>query len=170
MIDDIIKISNLETGYGIEKLWLSMDEIVDNAIKRIKPSAETRNIQIKTDIQPVEIFADEEQMYQLARNILTNAVKYNRENGSIFVKLEKSDKNVVFTVSDTGIGIDRNNLDKIFERFYVVDKSRNKNISSTGLGLAIVKHVVKAHDGTVTVNSQLGEGTTFVVTLPIQSK
>ena len=62
------------------------------------------------------------------------------------------------------------NLDKIFERFYVVDKSRNKNISSTGLGLAIVKHVVKAHDGTVTVNSQLGEGTTFVVTLPIQSK
>lgn len=170
MIDDIIKISNLETGYGIEKLWLSMDEIVDNAIKRIKPSAETRNIQIKTDIQPVEIFADEEQMYQLARNILTNAVKYNRENGSIFVKLEKSDKNVVFTVSDTGIGIDRNNLDKIFERFYVVDKSRNKNISSTGLGLAIVKHVVKAHDGTVTVNSQLGKGTTFVVTLPIQSK
>lgn len=170
MIDDIIKISNLETGYGIEKLWLSMDEIVDNAIKRIKPSAETRNIQIKTDIQPVEIFADEEQMYQLARNILTNAVKYNRENGSIFVKLEKSDKNVVFIVSDTGIGIDRNNLDKIFERFYVVDKSRNKNISSTGLGLAIVKHVVKAHDGTVTVNSQLGKGTTFVVTLPIQSK
>ena len=109
-------------------------------------------------------------MYQLAHNILTNAVKYNRENGSIFVKLEKSDKNVVFTVSDTGIGIDRNNLDKIFERFYVVDKSRNKNISSTGLGLAIVKHVVKAHDGTVTVDSQLGKGTTFVVTLPIQSK
>ena len=84
------------------------------------------------------------------------------------IGLYKEGNNAVFAVSDTGIGISQEHLDKIFERFYVVDKSRNKNISSTGLGLSIVKHIVKAHNGTVSVNSTLGKGTQFIVKLPIE--
>ena len=106
-------------------------------------------------------------MYQMAHNLVSNAVKYNKNGGEVYVSLEKQANYAVFTVKDTGIGIPSEDLDKIFERFYVVDKSRNKRVSSAGLGLAIVKHIVKAHNGFVNVKSVLGKGTEFTVKLPL---
>ena len=168
MINDIMKISSLESMDGFNKVQLKLDEIVNSVINQESLNAHNRNVTITTQVEKIAVNADESQMYQLASNLISNAIKYNRENGSVAVRLYKEGENAVFTVTDSGIGIPAEHLDKIFERFYVVDKSRNKNISSTGLGLSIVKHIVKAHNGTVTVNSTPGVGTEFVVKLPIE--
>ena len=168
MINDIMKISSLESMDGFNKVPLNLDEIVNSVINQESLNARNRNVTITSQIEKVSACADESQMYQLISNLITNAIKYNKENGNVEVKLYREGENALFTVTDTGIGISPEHLDKIFERFYVVDKSRNKNISSTGLGLSIVKHIVKAHGGTVSVNSTLGKGTEFIVKLPIE--
>ncbi len=168
MINDIIRISNLETGYGFNKIPLQLDEIVGSAIAQERPSAENLNITISSQLEKIQILADEGQMYQLTHNLISNAIKYNKENGTVDIFLYKDGNYAVLEVKDTGIGISKEYQDKIFERFYVVDKSRNKKISSTGLGLSIVKHIVIAHDGQIDVKSEPGKGTQFVVKLPIE--
>ena len=167
MIDDIIRISSLESGDDFNKISLALNEIIHHAIRQQRVVAENKSVKITYDISPVVINADEGQMYQMAHNLVSNAVKYNKNGGEVYVSLEKQANYAVFTVKDTGIGIPSEDLDKIFERFYVVDKSRNKRISSAGLGLAIVKHIVKAHNGFVNVKSVLGKGTEFTVKLPL---
>ncbi len=167
MIDDIIKISNLESGYGFNKVALDMDKIVQSAADRQAMTAQSCQVKVNCNIRPVRLMADESQMYQLVQNLISNAIKYNVPGGKVDISLKKEKNFAVLQVSDTGIGIAPRDTEKIFERFYVVDKSRNKNISSTGLGLSIVKHVVKAHDGFINVKSALGKGTTFTVKLPI---
>ena len=168
MINDIIKISNLETGASFVKVPLQLDEIVSTSIAQEKLSATNRNITINARLEKIQIMADESQMYQLAHNLISNAIKYNRENGRVDIVLQKDGKFALLEVKDTGIGIPKEYLDKIFERFYVVDKSRNKKISSTGLGLSIVKHVVIAHDGKIDVKSEPGQGSQFTVRLPME--
>ena len=168
MINDIIKISNLETGASFVKVPLQLDEIVSTSIAQEKLSATYRNITINARLEKIQIMADESQMYQLAHNLISNAIKYNRENGRVDIVLQKDGKFALLEVKDTGIGIPKEYLDKIFERFYVVDKSRNKKISSTGLGLSIVKHVVIAHDGKIDVKSEPGQGSQFTVRLPME--
>ena len=166
MIDDIIKISNLESGYGFNKVALDMDKIVQSAADRQAMTAQSCQVKISCNIRPVRLMADESQMYQLVQNLISNAIKYNVPGGKVDISLKQEKAFAVLQVSDTGIGIAARDTEKIFERFYVVDKSRNKNISSTGLGLSIVKHVVKAHDGFINVKSALGKGTTFTIKLP----
>lgn len=168
MINDIMKISSLETRTGFSKTALNLDEIVNNTIVQQNMNAQNRNVVISSQIEPVQISADESRMYQLAGNLISNAIKYNVDNGSVDIRLYRQGDKAVFTVKDSGIGIPSDQQDKIFERFYVVDKSRNKNISSTGLGLSIVKHIVKAHDGTIELDSQPGKGSMFTVKLPIE--
>lgn len=167
MIDDIIKISNLESGYGFNKVPLDMDKIVQSAADRQTMTAQSCQVKIICNVRPVRLMADENQMYQLVQNLISNAIKYNVAGGKVDISLKQENDFAVLQVSDTGIGIAARDTEKIFERFYVVDKSRNKNISSTGLGLSIVKHVVKAHDGFISVKSALGKGTTFTIKLPI---
>lgn len=167
MIDDIIKISNLESGYGFNKVPLDMDKIVQSAADRQTMTAQSCQVKIICNVRPLRLMADENQMYQLVQNLISNAIKYNVAGGKVDISLKQENDFAVLQVSDTGIGIAARDTEKIFERFYVVDKSRNKNISSTGLGLSIVKHVVKAHDGFISVKSALGKGTTFTIKLPI---
>ncbi|MBR5521583.1 MAG: PAS domain S-box protein [Oscillospiraceae bacterium] len=167
MIDDVIRISDLETGEGFNAIHVSMDDVVRQAVQRVYPMAEKQSIEINCSLEEIEILADESQIYQLADNLISNAIKYNRQGGFVNITLERQEDEAVFTVEDTGIGIPSEDLDKIFERFYVVDKSRNKNISSSGLGLAIAKHIVKAHNGHISVKSTLGKGTKFTVKLPV---
>ncbi|MEG1862981.1 MAG: ATP-binding protein [Oscillospiraceae bacterium] len=168
MIEDIIKISDLEDGSGIEKIPLNFEEVVLRTVNEEQVSAASRNVLINTKVEKVRIIADESQMYQLMHNLISNAVKYNTIGGTVSVSLQKQGRYALLNVSDTGIGIPNEDLDKIFERFYVVDKSRNKNISSSGLGLAIVKHIVKAHGGVITVKSAKGKGSQFSVKLPLE--
>ena len=99
-------------------------------------------------------------------NLCDNAIKYNRSGGSVAVGVRQSGDSAVLTVTDTGVGIPKESRERIFERFYRVDKSRSKEVGGTGLGLSIVKHAVMIHNGTIEVNSKPGEGTEFIVTIP----
>ncbi len=103
---------------------------------------------------------------ELIYNLLDNAIQYNHPGGNARVSLERTDKNVIITVKDTGIGIPADQTDRVFERFYRVDKSRSKRGGGTGLGLAIVKHIAEYHGGSVLCESTVDEGTTFICTFP----
>ena len=105
-------------------------------------------------------------LYSIVYDLCDNAIKYNRSGGSVKVSVEHDGVDTILTVADTGIGIPEDSLDRIFERFYRVDKSRSKEVGGTGLGLSIVKHAVMIHHGTIKVTSELGKGTCFTVTLP----
>ena len=111
-------------------------------------------------------YCDEMQMEELVRNLVDNAVKYTPADGWIELALVKDGSDLVVSVEDTGIGIPRGEVERIFERFYRVDKARSRRLGGTGLGLAIVKDIVEAHGGEITVDTQLGKGSTFEVRLP----
>ncbi len=109
-------------------------------------------------------------LYELVYNLLDNAIKYNVPKGSVTLSLSQEEERALLQVSDTGIGVPPEHLERIFERFYRVDKSRSKQTGGTGLGLSIVKHIVEYHHGTISLTSKEGEGTTFTVVLPKNGK
>ena len=110
---------------------------------------------------------DEVRLIQVIMNLLDNAVTYTNTGGTVKLEVKVQNNKACMAVSDTGIGIAKDHLDHIFERFYRVDPARSRAAGSTGLGLAIVDWIVRAHGGSITVESELGKGTTFTVTLPI---
>ena len=110
---------------------------------------------------------DEVKMTLVLTNLIENAVKYNKEHGKVNVTLDADHQNFTVTVEDTGIGIPEDSIDRIYERFYRVDKSRSREVGGTGLGLAITKNAVLLHRGTIKVRSKLGEGSIFTVTIPL---
>lgn len=123
---------------------------------------------------PNELFVegDEDKLRQIFMNLLSNAINYTHDGGSVKVTVVNGHKpdgteTVVFTVSDTGMGIPRKDLPRIFERFYRVDKARSRSSGGTGLGLSIVKHLVELHRGSITVESDLGIGSSFILELPL---
>ena len=124
------------------------------------------NLELPDNLPTFE--ADEFKLEQLFVNLIDNAVKYT-ETGSISIRADKQENNIMFTISDTGIGIPKNDLSRIFERFYVVDKSRSRRVGGTGLGLSIVKHIVLLHHGHIVVESVKKKGTTFFITLPVKA-
>ena len=105
-------------------------------------------------------------IYSIVYNLCDNAIKYNHSGGSVQVRVQQTSYNIVLSIKDTGIGIPEESRERIFERFYRVDKSRSKEVGGTGLGLSIVKHAVIIHNGKIEVKSKLGEGTEMIVTLP----
>ena len=129
------------------------------------------NINITLDLlcpdKKISLDADSLRLRQVFLNLLSNAIKYTPEGGSVAIELALNDNDVAITISDTGIGIDSENLDVIFDRFYRVDKTGNRNDGGSGLGLAISKWIVDAHAGSITVNSIIGQGSKFTVTLPL---
>jgi len=112
------------------------------------------------------VHADATQLVQLVGNLLDNAVKYTPAGGRVDVTAAQTDGGVTISVRDTGIGIPHGEVDRIFERFYRVDKARSRRLGGTGLGLAIVKGIVEAHGGAISVETELGKGSTFTVVLP----
>ncbi|MDQ0721531.1 signal transduction histidine kinase [Paenibacillus sp. W4I10] len=130
--------------------------------------AEKKQIRLEMHV-PEELYieADEDKMKQIFINLLSNGINYTPDGGRVKLQVTMdNDDEVVFAVSDTGIGIPKKDLPRIFERFYRVDKGRSRNSGGTGLGLSIVKHLVELHHGKLAVESELGMGTTFRVILP----
>ncbi|MCK5083158.1 MAG: ATP-binding protein, partial [Candidatus Omnitrophica bacterium] len=119
---------------------------------------------ISKDLSKVKI--DEASIAQVLLNLIDNGIKYSQEKGSVTISSQEKDSFICINISDTGIGIPEEDIERIFERFYRVDKARSRQLGSTGLGLAIVKHIIQAHGGEVSVQSQLGKGSTFSFTLP----
>jgi two-component system phosphate regulon sensor histidine kinase PhoR len=126
-------------------------------------------VAVETDIPeaPVRIRGDEEALGQVTTNLLDNALKYTPRGGRVWVRLREEGADAVIEVQDTGIGIKPQDCGRIFERFYRVDKARSRELGGTGLGLSIVKHILRAHGGSVFVESEPGVGSTFRAVLPL---
>ena len=167
LIEDIIDLTKLDNG-GTDMKWEECDFylIAENAIDALEAVASARNITIHFDGENAPMRAIPQLLYSIVYNLCDNAIKYNYPGGSVYISVSQNTYHTVLRVNDTGIGIPEENRDRIFERFYRVDKSRSKEVGGTGLGLSIVKHAVLIHDGQIDLSSKVGEGTEFIVTLP----
>ena len=170
IVQELETISQLESGeLQLNKTVFNIIELTNEVIESLEIKAQEKNISIfysKSYDQPIYIFADKNQIQRLLSNLIQNAIKYGYENtGKVKISFFDMDKNILIEVTDNGLGIEKNNLSRIFERFYRTDKARSRETGGTGLGLAIVKHIVEAHQQTISTRSTLGIGTTFGFTL-----
>ena len=153
----------------IERETFDLSVLAEGLVEELGYVAEEQGIQLRGEIEPgIEITADETLIMRVMMNLMTNAMKYKRDipNAWVHLSLKQEDNLVELSISDNGIGIAEEDLDQIFKKFYKVDKSRIRSGESFGLGLAMVKWIAEAHDGTITVESRLGEGSRFTVRLP----
>ena len=147
---------------------VNINELTELICKRLRPIARKKDVEVElTSLRPVVAEVDEVKMTLIISNLVENAIKYNKEHGSVKITLDADHQVFTLEVKDTGIGIPQDSLDKIYERFYRVDKSHSREIGGTGLGLAITKNAVLMHRGSITVSSLEGEGTTFLVKIPL---
>ena len=167
LVEDIIDLTELDHG-GRELQWEDCDlyRIAENAIDSLDTTASAMDITLHLEGTNAPLWGIPQTLYSIVYNLCDNAIKYNHAGGSVSVSVFPSKYETVLSVKDTGIGIPAENRERVFERFYRVDKSRSKEVGGTGLGLSIVKHAVMIHNGTISVNSVVGEGTEFIITLP----
>jgi two-component system phosphate regulon sensor histidine kinase PhoR len=167
IVNDLLLLSNLEEKAVLELEDIDLGGFLENVIRifdqRLKDKQLSLVIDVKENLPPIK--ADLFKLEQMMVNLLDNAVKYT-DRGEITVFMDVYDKRVRIQVRDTGIGIPKDDIPHVFERFYVVDKSRSRKSGGTGLGLSIVKHIVLLHNGTIDIESALGKGTSVTVTLP----
>lgn len=167
LVEDILELSHLETGLEAPaREAIDVYTVAGNAVESLAIQAEQNNVTLELTGEPVEIIGVPEQIYQIIYNLCDNAIRYNRPGGSVSVRVEAERVNAVIEVADTGIGIPKEDYNRIFERFYQVDKSHSREVGGTGLGLSIVKHAVVSHKGSIRVESTENAGSTFTVTLP----
>ncbi len=159
--EDIIQLSQLDENDGESIAFSSTDiyVVAEKCVEALSINARLKNIDMKLTGESCFIKANPTLLEELIYNLCDNAIRYNRENGSVLVSVEPFEEGVRLSVSDTGIGIDEKYQSRIFERFFRVDKSRSKETGGTGLGLAIVKHIVQLHEAELNIDSQLGKGT-----------
>lgn len=171
LIENIIKISRLdEEADALPVDKVDLYEVAQSVVKQLKPRAETRGILMDLSGTHVVIKGAKTLLYEMIYNLCDNAIKYNVENGTISINVKKTKDAAVVKVKDTGCGISEDQQDRIFERFYRVDKSHSRASGGTGLGLSIVKHAAIWHNATIKVKSKLGKGTTFIVRFPMKNK
>ena len=144
-------------------------DTVQETAKRLAPLAGKRGQELVVAVSdPCEMLADQGKLAQVCYNIIENAIKYTPDGGKISVSLQKMGRDAVLEISDTGVGIPEDDVAHVFDRFYRVDKARSRDTGGTGLGLSIVQQIVRLHAGSVTVQSEQGKGTTFIVQLPVK--
>lgn len=172
IIKDLLQLSHIDYK---KETWdmknSDMNELVRKCIKKMKIYAETKNQKIidKTTNEKYIVKMDNSKMEQTIINLISNAIKYSKENGTITLSTILVDNWCEISISDTGIGISKENIKRIFDRFYRVDKGRSRSLGGTGLGLSIVKAIIDEHKGEIYVKSKTGEGSTFLVRLPVNN-
>jgi two-component system phosphate regulon sensor histidine kinase PhoR len=173
IVEDLLILSKIESReFQLKREIISLSGFIDDVIDFVKEPAEKKKISISRNQIPssLSVEADRNYLEQILINLLDNAIKYTPEGGSVTISaIEKDAGEIEFSIKDNGIGIPKEDLPRIFERFYRVDKGRSQELGGTGLGLSIVKHLVQAHGGRIWVESQLGKGSTFYFTLVKQS-
>ena len=168
LINDIIHLSEMDRAeYEVPMQQVNLSELVQNNLEGLRISAEQRNVALRYVGESANVYGNAGLLEELLWNLCDNAIRYNKENGMVKVQIEKTKEKVNLIVSDTGIGIPIEHQNRIFERFYRVDKSRSKETGGTGLGLAIVKHIVAQHDAELTLESVPGEGTKITVSFTV---
>jgi two-component system sensor histidine kinase SenX3 len=167
-ISDLLELSRIEMDGTIEHVTIDVAEIVSEAVERNAFVAAQAGVALSSTL-PLDvgrIAGDRTQLISALSNLIDNAVKYSDKGGTVRVDAQRSDDQVRITVCDDGIGIPQTDQERIFERFYRVDRARSRGTGGTGLGLSIVRHIMSNHGGQVNVSSREGEGSTFVLTLP----
>ncbi len=167
LIDDILELSAIEAGTeSVKPTPIHLRSLVGDVIQAVAARAGARRVMLNNEVSPgATVFADARRLEQMLTNLIDNAIKFNRENGTVTITHERDTRDRI-SIADTGDGIPAEQLKRIFERFYRVDRARSRDMGGTGLGLAIVKHLALAHGGEVGVHSTPGEGSTFTIELP----
>jgi two-component system phosphate regulon sensor histidine kinase PhoR len=169
LIADIAELSLIETGnVSLDVREVKLSNAVNEIFAELSSKAADRNISLVNQVEPnARVLADHMRLEQMITNLVDNAIKFNRESGTVTVAFSQPPGKTQISVSDTGEGIVPESLQRIFERFYRIDRGRTREVGGTGLGLAIVKHLARLHGGDVFVSSTLGRGTTFSLELPL---
>ena len=163
LINDIIRLSQLDEDSETVTESVDLYDIANEVIEALTVSASKKQVELRLNGESCVMNGIRRYLYEIVYNLCDNAIRYNKDGGKVTIDLKNTDGNVVLSVSDTGIGIPAEHQNRIFERFYRVDKSHSKETGGTGLGLSIVKHAVAYHGGTIKLESKLGEGTTITV-------
>ena len=163
LINDIIRLSQLDEKHKPVTETVDLIEVAKEVVDVLTVSATKRNIEISIEGDSCTIYGVRRYIYEIIYNLCDNAIRYNMDGGKVNIKISKDNNHTVVTVKDTGIGIAPEHQSRIFERFYRVDKSHSKETGGTGLGLSIVKHAVQYHSGKVTIDSEVGKGTTIEI-------
>ncbi len=167
MINDIIKLSRLDEEEGLpQRQQIDLAELTTTVCERLQSEADKRDVKIVLQLVPCSIRGVGQVLEEMVYNLVDNAIKYNREHGQVTVTLVEQGSEAVLTVSDTGIGIPESEQERVFERFYRVDKSHSDAVPGTGLGLSIVKHGAMVHRAKITVESTVGKGTSVEIRFP----
>ena len=167
LVDDIIKLSHLDEGAtDMQRENVDLYALAESTLRSLRPEAEAAKVSLSLSGESAKIYGIPQLLSGIIFNLCDNAIKYNRENGTVSVEIKDEDNKVVLSVADNGIGIPAEHQERIFERFYRVDKSHSKEIGGTGLGLSIVKHAAKLHDAVIELHSVVDGGTTVKVTFP----
>jgi two-component system sensor histidine kinase SenX3 len=169
IVDDLLDLSLIEAQEAPTRDRVPVRVALDEAVERVRSMALARNITLRVDDVPADlaISCDPTQVVSAVTNLLDNAIKYSEDGQPVEVRAQRDGDRVVIAVHDEGIGIPSRDLERIFERFYRVDKARSRATGGTGLGLSIVRHVAQAHGGEVAVESIEGQGSTFRFILPL---
>jgi two-component system phosphate regulon sensor histidine kinase PhoR len=168
LINDLLELGAIENKtVDVEPVRLFL--LVEDIVNSLSVAAAERKVTLQNIVaKDAEVSADPHRLMQMLTNLIDNAVKFNREGGTVTIDHQRADVDII-RVIDTGEGIPAQHLDRLFERFYRVDRARSRNLGGTGLGLAIVKHLARAHGGDVSVSSRVGEGSQFTIRLPRSS-
>ena len=167
LVDDIIKLSHLDEGAtDMQRETVDLYALAESTLRSLRPEAEAAKVSLSLSGESAKIYGIPQLLSGIIFNLCDNAIKYNRENGMVSVEIKDEDNKAVLSVADNGIGIPAEHQERIFERFYRVDKSHSKEIGGTGLGLSIVKHAAKLHDAVIELHSVVDGGTTVTVTFP----
>ena len=171
LVDDLLSLAQLELSQAtLELSDVRIDELFNNLIRDWKEKLAAKNLKVIVDLAPeaFTLHADGTRLEEVVYNLLDNAVKFSPENGQIHLRATSRGSDIVLSVADSGLGIGKEHLPRIFERFYRADKARSRELGGTGLGLAIVKHIAQLHGGRVEAESELGHGTIIRVVLPVR--
>lgn len=168
LADDLLDLAAIEAGRKLLQVEnVEMGKLIEDVVERIRPAAKRKSIHIESNVtEGVSAIADKDSLIQILFNLVDNAVKYSREGDKVLVSAERINEQTSISVTDTGIGIPEEDLPRIFERFYRVDKARSRESGGTGLGLSIVKHLTELMGGKISVTSEPGKGSTFTLLLP----
>ena len=170
LISDLLDVSRIESGRGfkIKKASIELRKIILENVDLFKSRTDKHDFEVNIPDDPVRLKADKDKIDQVMENLISNAVKFSPQGGKITISVEQSEGEVKISVADTGMGIPKKDLPHIFERFYRVDNTFTLGIGGTGLGLAIVKYIIESHGGKIWAESEVGKGSTFSFTLPLE--
>jgi len=171
LVSDLLALSRLESNDEAYNTQIDLQQVVQRVCANLQAVAQTQQVtlELQTKDGPMMLLGDDNALGQMATNLIDNAIKYTAAKGTVTVALTVTEGVAVLAVKDNGLGIDESDQERIFERFYRVDKARSQSLGGTGLGLAIVKHIVQSHKGLLQLNSKLNQGSTFTIKIPLST-